>query len=317
VQGPLQHSVVDTTSREEAAREIARVFPGFAPQRERDEGPFRFRQSLAVGPRLSMARTQLSGRMHGATEIDDPVTVGALLRGRLALEHRGSAVDTARPWVLPRGLAHGGSSGLDAFLVTFDRAALEAFGRGLADVPGPLRFTGTGPVDQAGATRWARLVGRVAAQLSPEVIATPDDRVRRLAFGMLASQLLETFPNTWREAIDAARPAGGLAPRAVHLALLYIYEHLDADIDAASLAHAAGLSVRGLQAAFRRELDATPGEIVRDARLDAARDALRRARPGETTVHELAARFGFGNPGRFAGRYLARFGEPPNATLRG
>ena len=47
-----------------------------------------------------------------------------------------------------------------------------------------------------------------------------------------------------------------------------------------------------------------------------ARQELLRADPaGGATVAAVAARWGFGHPGRFATAYRARFGEPPGTTL--
>jgi transcriptional regulator GlxA family with amidase domain len=52
-------------------------------------------------------------------------------------------------------------------------------------------------------------------------------------------------------------------------------------------------------------------------RLEAVRDALLRSRPQDATVTGVAAEAGgFLHPGRFAGEYLALFGEHPADTLR-
>jgi transcriptional regulator GlxA family with amidase domain len=60
----------------------------------------------------------------------------------------------------------------------------------------------------------------------------------------------------------------------------------------------------------------TPTSLLRDIRLDRARDDLKRAEPSMTTVGEIARRWGFAHLGRFAGRYRARFGVDPSDTLR-
>jgi AraC-like DNA-binding protein len=43
---------------------------------------------------------------------------------------------------------------------------------------------------------------------------------------------------------------------------------------------------------------------------------LRAARPGEVTVAEVAAKWGFWHLGRFASTYRATFGELPSQSLR-
>jgi transcriptional regulator GlxA family with amidase domain len=55
---------------------------------------------------------------------------------------------------------------------------------------------------------------------------------------------------------------------------------------------------------------------LREIRLQHARKDLSAADPTETTVTEIATRWGFLHPGRFSAQYRERFGEPPSATLR-
>jgi AraC-like DNA-binding protein len=77
-----------------------------------------------------------------------------------------------------------------------------------------------------------------------------------------------------------------------------------------------GVSERSLQATFRHELRTTPSARFKQLRLEAVHDALLRLRPEDSTVTQVAADVGgFFNLGRFAGEYLAMFGEHPSATL--
>ena len=46
------------------------------------------------------------------------------------------------------------------------------------------------------------------------------------------------------------------------------------------------------------------------------RQKLRRARPGQTTVSDVAVACGFWHLGRFSGAYKALFGESPSDTLK-
>jgi AraC-like DNA-binding protein len=84
----------------------------------------------------------------------------------------------------------------------------------------------------------------------------------------------------------------------------------------AELCAAIGVAERTLNLACHEFYGAGPLRVVRDRRLDAVRQALRRADPAATTVAAEAMRFGFWELGRFAGAYRQRFGEPPSATLR-
>jgi AraC-like DNA-binding protein/tetratricopeptide (TPR) repeat protein len=80
------------------------------------------------------------------------------------------------------------------------------------------------------------------------------------------------------------------------------------------LAAACGVARRTLQKHFRHFLGRTPIELLRELRLDRARQELLRA-PPEATVTEVATRSGFTHLGRFATRYRERHGESPSATL--
>lgn len=82
------------------------------------------------------------------------------------------------------------------------------------------------------------------------------------------------------------------------------------------LAREAGVGVRALQVACRRWRGCTPMELLRRRRLNAAREAIRRAGP-EETVTSVATACGFFSFGRFAGQYKAAFGQTPSQTLTG
>ena len=73
---------------------------------------------------------------------------------------------------------------------------------------------------------------------------------------------------------------------------------------------------RTLQNGFRRQLNTTPMEYVRAARLRHAHHDLRAAGPYETTVASVAHRWGFSHPSRFAAAYKKMYGEAPGHTLR-
>src|SRR5215470_9856154 len=81
------------------------------------------------------------------------------------------------------------------------------------------------------------------------------------------------------------------------------------------LAEACGVAPRTLQKHFRRFLRRTPVAVVRELRLDRARQHLLRP-SAQTTVTDVAARCGFAHLGRFAAWYQQRYGESPSATLR-
>ncbi|HEY6980781.1 helix-turn-helix domain-containing protein [Reyranella sp.] len=81
------------------------------------------------------------------------------------------------------------------------------------------------------------------------------------------------------------------------------------------LAAACGVAGRTLQKHFRKFLGRTPGDVLRDLRLERVRLDLLRGWPDDG-VAESAMRWGFSHLGRFAAAYRRRYGEAPSATVR-
>ncbi|GAB7045219.1 hypothetical protein JCM9534A_03450 [Catenuloplanes indicus JCM 9534] len=82
-------------------------------------------------------------------------------------------------------------------------------------------------------------------------------------------------------------------------------------------AAAAGVSVRALQAGFRRHMDTTPLGYLRRVRLERAHRDLQAADPTTgATVTVIARGWGFTDLSRFAADYHAAFGRLPRQTLR-
>jgi transcriptional regulator GlxA family with amidase domain len=150
--------------------------------------------------------------------------------------------------------------------------------------------------------------------VSPVVHGSP--LILSQVFRMIVATALETFPNSAAGGPD--RHGGYVSAAAVRRALTFIDEHAGDDVDLTGIAEAAGVGPRALQRAFRRALDTTPLGHLRSVRLDRAHQELRATGPGGgATVAAVAARWGFGHPGRFSADYRARFGCSPSDTLRG
>lgn len=126
--------------------------------------------------------------------------------------------------------------------------------------------------------------------------------------------LLYGQPHNYLDALTAERRAA--APRQVRRAEEYIHAHAEEMIRLSQIAEAAGCSIRALQLAFRTFRDTTPMALLRQARLERAREELSQSDPGATTVTEIAVKYGFFNVGRFAQDYRSAFGELPSETLR-
>ena len=101
----------------------------------------------------------------------------------------------------------------------------------------------------------------------------------------------------------------------VTAATTYLHDHAHETVTTADIAAAAGLSVRGLQDTFQRELGCSPMVYLRGIRLDRARTELRTLPPGTASVADIARRCGFRHMGRFAAACRKRFSEYPYQTL--
>lgn len=110
-------------------------------------------------------------------------------------------------------------------------------------------------------------------------------------------------------------PAAEDSDRHVRLAETYIDVHLHEPITISDLARAAHVSVRTLQMAFRKHRGSPPHLLVRQKRLDRAREILSSAAFG-ITVAAVAIDCGYAHFGRFSGEYRKRFGEAPSDTIR-
>ena len=135
----------------------------------------------------------------------------------------------------------------------------------------------------------------------------------RVASGLVAL-LLTSMPHNKIRAIEAATDRT-VAPFFVRRVEQFIEEHARDVITLSDLTSIAGVSTRALQMSFRRFRNTTPMAYLRTIRLELARTELANAGWQASSVAAVANAVGFGNLGRFARDYQARFGELPSHTL--
>ena len=194
--------------------------------------------------------------------------------------------------------------------VRLERPALE---RELERLLGrPLRHPPelTADVDLARGTGrdWLELVQTVRPQPARynDLLAEPSV-AERLGGALITGLLLAASP-------DHARQAGQ-GPAPVRRALEVIEDHYPEPLTIADLATASHISVRRLQAGFRRHVGLPPMSYLRHFRLDRAHELLCRADAETTSVTEVAMTCGLRHLGRFAAEYHDRYGETPSQTL--
>lgn len=159
-------------------------------------------------------------------------------------------------------------------------------------------------------------VARAVAWIEQELL-TPCSMLSQGKVGpamqdMLIRLLLASHSHTSSDMLQ--RPAKAAGSRHIDRAEAFLRAHATEALSVERLAEAAGCSVRSLQAAFRRFRGASPMQLLTEARLDLARNALRTQ--AERKLSDVARSCGFTNMGRFSQQYGARFGELPSETRR-
>jgi AraC-like DNA-binding protein len=190
-------------------------------------------------------------------------------------------------------------------LIRFEGRFLEAVAAARhGDVPGPLTFAPD--PDRVALQRLRRVVQGVA----PELLRSSTESASRSILNMAVAEAVVA-------AFDATpAPDAGDRPSSVRFAQEWIVAHARRPMTVSEVARATGVGVRSLQSAFQRHAGMTPMEFLRETRIHRVRAELLAADPARSTVAEIAAAWGFGHLGRFAGTYSATFGEKPSATLR-
>ncbi len=174
----------------------------------------------------------------------------------------------------------------------------------------PLRFSPVINLSREGAA-----ISSLFAFLLAHAVGTPDalkhpsveSSFRELIISTVFGTLAHNYAQDVSTKVDCA------APRSVKRAEDYMQAHAEEPISLQILAREAGCSERALQEAFKSFRSMTPMNLLREIRLEKARQDLR---AGADTVTGIAFKWGFSNPGRFAAQYATKFGETPSQTHR-
>ncbi len=200
---------------------------------------------------------------------------------------------------------------LDIPWAVVDRVAVERTEAGQ-----PVRFDAILPVSPSAARRWRQLTTFVQRAILWPDSMLEEPLVQAHMADLIAATALVTFRNS-AMSTGAARSRVIAAPVSIRRAAEFVTGNAQRPITVTEIAEFAGVTPRALQYGFRRHLETTPMDYLRRVRLEHAYRDLQRADPtAGTTVAEIARRWGFAKPGRFAHQYHSAYGQSPSDTLR-
>jgi AraC-like DNA-binding protein len=315
-----QRSEVHTRDRDVAAEAVNRIVAHEARVRWADPRAVDLVSLTVSYGDLTAVRLRFSGVHYSAWAPRTPALfAGAFTEGhaeiRLPDQHLrlGPRDVVLYPEGLPAGVEYDNSAHL---FLAIPQAVVADVAEETIGVPAAdLRFTSGLPVSPAGRRLWTQTVSYLGGQLTAPGSAHPPLVVEQF-LRHAAAALLTVFPNTTMTVAHLSEP-GRVAPAAVRRALAFMEAHADQPLTVTQIAAALGIGARDLREAFRRHLGTTPPARLRRIRLERVHRELQTADPTGRTVAEIARRWGFADPARFASYYLARYGIAPSRTLGG
>lgn len=216
------------------------------------------------------------------------------------------------------GAVRGFSTGSEeSVLMAFDRHLMEAQLRDLTglEVRRPIRFSPEFKIGTGTGAQWLELARPMVTALRSTSGFSWHPLVSVPLAEILMTSLLMSAEHPYREVLDS--PPQKMWPPAVKRAMKIMEERPKEPLSVSRIAAEVGYSPRALQLAFKKYFSITPYEYLRRVRLDGVHAELVSANPASTSVGEVAARWGFSHPSRFAADYRREYHQPPSVTLRG
>ncbi|MFC4904026.1 helix-turn-helix transcriptional regulator [Kocuria oceani] len=203
---------------------------------------------------------------------------------------------------------------LAATTINLTRPLLQGVADTVYGTEAPVAFASARPVTDRLGRYWADLAGMARDMVDSAAFAEP--LVRSQLTRHLAVAMLECFPLVGDRQERTLSMAA--QTRVYRIAVAFFDDHASLPVTVEDAARAAGTTTEALVRAFRANhpRSLTPAAYLRTTRLAAAHADLLAGDPVRgDTVREIAARWGFAHPGRFAGAYRAVYGVPPRRTL--
>lgn len=313
---PIERHAVSLRDPEAAHENIRQSYLDFRVARVSDPEQFEYRTRWAQGGPLRLHQSDYRNKLEAESEPVAHLGVVTSTGGR-------SIVDNGRQEVysqagesylcipgLPLSMRSDHPAGMIPLVAYADVVDAAAETTGVD--PATFCFLGMAPVNAALGAYWSRVIALAEGQLAG---ATYYPLVAAEVYRMLVHAVVQVFPNTTTTGYAPAGP-GQVTSVVVRRAAEFIEANADRALTLSDIAAAAGVGPRGLQHAFKRQQDVTPMGYLRQVRLSRAHDELRQADPGSgATVAGVAARYGFGHPGRFSQAYAQVYGRLPRETL--
>jgi AraC-like DNA-binding protein len=177
----------------------------------------------------------------------------------------------------------------------------------------PLEFATQMDTRDAGGATLLRLMSFLLGELSRNDTLLCSPLASSQAGHLLMSTLLMNQQHNYADLLY--RPAREMPPRFMRDAKEWLHSNAHRAITVDDLARTLNISTRSIYAAFRRYLNQSPMDYLKDIRLGRAREQLISA-DDNTQVTSVAMDWGFTHLGNFSHDYRAKFGELPSQTLR-
>jgi AraC-like DNA-binding protein len=240
-----------------------------------------------------------------------PLSGRAVVRTGEHVVHSDPRVGTMPGPDVPADMTWAG--GNEQLIVYLDRAAVQDHSARGAEPDRGLTFEPAVRLDSPRLQGWLRLIGYVRDEIDAgsELLATP--LIQSQIEDLIITGLLAGQPNSSRTSPPPAFATSCV--RSVRQAVALIEDSPGRPWRVAELAAAVGVSARTLQDAFQHDRGQSPMEVLRRVRLRRAHDELVVGDREQTTVTDVAVRWGFGHLGRFSTAYRRAYGESPSQTL--
>jgi len=207
----------------------------------------------------------------------------------------------------------------DCVLITviIERKSLEGFliGESNTLLVDPVEFRMLQSLEEGVSRSFLRTIMNTWQELKDTAAPLSNPVMARATGKQIIASLLTAIPNNYGEYLILA-PERINTPLCILKAESYIVANLKEQISVHDLIEISGVSERSLFQNFKKYRGQSPMAYVRSLKLKMARKDLIGGNIQDTSVTNIALKWGFPNLGTFSSRYAKQFLEKPSETLR-